>query len=141
MKKKIFLRILAFWIFLLSLCACAGSSSQTSIENASLYLDAGASQPTETYGWLDVFYCMVDISNPDPDAQIKASWVVVDTDRTRPNQVIKIEEKPADRDQVLFTLENYGNFWPTGDYRLYLYVNDREAQILEFKVVMAELPG
>jgi hypothetical protein len=141
MKKGVFLRVLAFWIFVLSLSACAGTNSRTSIENAALYLDAEASQPTDTYGWLDVFYCLVDISNPDPGTSIKASWVVVETDRTLPNLVIKIEEKPADRDQVLFTLHNYGNFWPTGDYRLYLYVNDREAQILEFKVVMAELPG
>ena len=65
---------------------------------------------------------------------MRASWVAVDTNRVAPNSVLKIDEIVPTSSPVVFELENAGNFWPTGYYKIYLYVNGKESEVIEFEV-------
>jgi len=48
--------------------------------------------------------------------------------------VIKIEEIVPTSSTVVFELQNEGNFWPTGQYKLYLYLDGKEMQVIDFDV-------
>ena len=134
-------RKLLFLLILTSLvCGCSVSTSDAYINNARLYMDLTGNQQTTTYDWLDVFYCVVHISDSTPETIIKASWIAVDTDRAEPNLVIKIEEKSASNSPVIFHLKNEGNFWPLGSYKLFLYLDGKLDQTIDFNVEAGELP-
>jgi len=137
-KGNCVLNLGLFLILLVS--ACSGKSSTARVENAGLFKDPAGNQSAEAYGWLDIFYCVVSVADPSPGTTVKASWVAVDTDRTSPNTVIKIEEKAVDSSPVIFELKNEGNFWPTGTYQVYLYLDGNFDRVIDFRVVPGDIP-
>ena len=102
--------ILSLLVFL---SACGGNSSSAIIDDAGLYVDPSGIHPTTTYGWLDVFYCVIHVSGATPDTAIKASWVAADTSRAEPDTVLKIEEKQISSSVVLSRMNLYLNFIKT----------------------------
>ncbi|MCD6423997.1 MAG: hypothetical protein J7L35_00690 [Anaerolineales bacterium] len=48
--------------------------------------------------------------------------------------MIKIEEIVLTSSTVVFKLENASNFWPTGQYKIYLYLDGKETQVIDFEV-------
>ena len=140
--KNINIQRLGFIILLFSLVltsACGGKSSSANIADAGLYFDPSGLQPTTTYEWRDVFYCVIHVSGATPETVVKASWVAVDTDRAAPNSVLKIEEKTAGVSPVIFKLENIGHIWPVGSYEVYIYLDGDLDRVLEFNVKEADL--
>lgn len=127
--------LLAAVILLFTCSACGSIATPTSITSAGLFLDPEGSQPTDKYDTLSVFYCLVSLDGLQSDTVLQVSWVAVDTDRTEPNFVIKIEEIRPSITTVLFQLQNEGNFWPVGTYKLYLYLDGKLDQEIEFEVI------
>ncbi len=123
-----------FLILLVLVSACGSSSTPTTIVSADLFLDPAGTQPTEKYDARAIFYCIVTLDQPAPETVLKASWVAVETNRSAPNLVIKIEEAIPTSSTVTFKLQNEGNFWPTGKYSVYLYINGKEADVIPFEV-------
>jgi len=125
---------LIFSIFLVFVSGCASSRNTTSILSAGLFLEREGTNSTEKYEARDIFYLLVNIDQPDSESVLRASWVAVDTNRLAPNSVISIDEITPTSSPVIFELENAGNFWPTGQYKVYLYVDGKESQVFEFEV-------
>ncbi len=119
--------------------SCGGDSSSAVIDHAGLYTDSSGTQPTTTYEWRDVFYCVISISDPAPNTIIQASWVAVETNRAEPNLVLKIDKKSVSGSPVIFELENIGHFWPVGTYQLFIYLDGTLDQILDFNVVDTDI--
>ncbi len=132
MKTKNSFFFLVILVVLIS--ACGSNSTPSTIVSAGLFLDPAGTQPTEKYDARAIFYCVVTLDQPAPETVLKASWVAVETNRSAPNLVIKIEEIEPSSSTVVFELQNEGNFWPTGNYKVYLYINDKEALVIPFEV-------
>jgi len=114
--------------------ACVPATDPSSLLSGGLFLDPDGSQPAGKYDARAVFYYIVTLDQPHPDSVLQASWVAVETNRADANYVIKIDEVTPIPDEVVFTLENEGNFWPTGQYRVYLYLDGVEIQTIDFEV-------
>ena len=131
-SKKLVLIFLIPLMLLINACGSVGNS--TIISSAGLYLDPEGMQPTEKFDARAIFYCKVTLEGSGPDTTLQASWVAVETNRAEPNTVVKIEEiKPSDS-TVVFKLQNESNFWPTGIYELYLYVDGNLDRVIQFEV-------
>jgi len=90
--------------------------------------------PADKYEARDIFYLIVTVDQALSDAVLRASWVAVDTNRLAPNSVISIDEITPTASPVIFELENAGNFWPTGQYKVYLFVDGKESTAIDFEV-------
>ena len=132
MKTKSSLLILS--IFLVIISSCGSADNSTVISSAGLFLDPEGTQPTEKYDARAIFYCIVILDQSIPDSTLRASWVAVETNRLAPNSVIKIDEIVPTSSTIVFKLQNDGNFWPTGHYKLYLYLDGKEIQEIDFDV-------
>lgn len=132
MKNKLLVIALAALSVLIS--ACAVPQNPTNLVSAGLYLDPEGNQPTEKYDARAVFYCIVTLDQLAPGTALKASWIAVETNRSASNFVIKIEEIVPTSPKVVFKLENAGNFWPTGKYKIYLYLDGNEIRDIDFDV-------
>lgn len=133
MNKKIFLLIIS--ILLIFPTGCVSSTSPTSISAAGLYLDPEGIQPTNIFDARSIFYYIVTLDQAAPDTTLKVSWVAVETNRSAPDYVIKIEEVVPDSSTVVFKLQNEGHFWPTGKYKVFLYLNGVETRVIDFEVL------
>ena len=132
MKYKLLVVSLIVLSFLGS--ACAGSQNPTRLVSAGLYLDPEGSQPTKIYDARAIFYCIVTLDQLAPATVIQASWVAVETNRSDETFVIKIEDLVPTSNTVVFKLENAGNFWPNGQYQVYLYLDGKETRVIDFEV-------
>ena len=114
--------------------ACSEIPARSSITSAGLFLDSEGTQPTDKYDARAIFYCTVTLDQPIPDSTLRASWVAIETNRLAPNSVIKIDEIVPTSPTAVFKLHNEGNFWPTGHYKLFLYLDGKEIQVIDFDV-------
>lgn len=128
------LLVLALITISILVSACAGSQNPTRLASAGLYLDPEGNQSTEKYDARAIFYCIVTLDQLAPGTALKASWVAAETNRSDQNFVIKIEEVVPTSAAVVFKLENAGNFWPTGRYKIYLYLDGKETHVIDFEV-------
>lgn len=125
--------ILALLVVLMS-ASCSGGPSADWVTGAGLYLSPDGAEPTSSYGWLDTFYLIVDLTNTPEDTEVQASWIAVDTNRAEPETVIKIDQQTALNSRLVFELKNEGNFWPVGAYQVNLYLNGKLIQEIKFEV-------
>lgn len=77
------------------------------------------------------------MANAPDDTTLRAVWTLVDgtdaTGKTLTNQ--KIDEKTVTGGGTAdFTLTNSSTTWPTGNYKVDIYMNDTLNQTLQFKV-------
>ncbi len=126
--------ILIISIFLIISSGCVSSANTTTVSTAGLYLDPEGTLPTDNFDARAVFYCIVTLDQPSPDMTLKASWVAVETNRSAPDYVIKIDEVVPTSSTVVFKLQNAGNFWPTGQYKVFLYLDGMETRVIDFDV-------
>ena len=69
-----------------------------------------------------------------PGPGLKTSWAAVEANRSDQKFVIKIEDVIPTSATVVLKLENAGSFWPTGHYKIYLYLDGKETQVIDFEV-------
>ena len=134
-RTLLFLAVCAALVVLL-LPACSFSTSTASISDATMARDEDGEKPTKTFSPDEPFYCIVELSNAPDDTKVRASWTAVKAEGAEPNT--KIDEASATSgggDQIQFNLSNQGP-WPTGDYKVDLYLNDAKnpTKTLAFKV-------
>ena len=132
MKTRLIL--ISFSILLVFIYGCVSPANQDMVNSAGLYHDREGLEPTNIYDARAVFYCVVILDEPIPDSTLRASWVAVDTNRLAPNSVLKIDEVTPTSSSVVFELQNQGNFWPTGSYRVFLYLDGKEIKAIDFEV-------
>jgi hypothetical protein len=130
----LFLPVCAAFL-VLALTACSFSASTANISSAKMARDQDGKQPTKTFSPDEQFYCIVELSNAPNDTKVRAEWVAVNVEGAKSNTEIDAAKTTSGSGQLQFNLSNQGP-WPTGDYKVDLYLNDakKPTKTLEFKV-------
>jgi hypothetical protein len=73
------------------------------------------------------------LPNAPDDTKVKAVWTAVSVEGADPNTLIDQTELTSGGGALTFNLSNAGP-WPTGQYKVELYLNDKLDRTLEFQV-------
>lgn len=131
MKKYKFQILIAVAVLMLTTLACGGSFSTAKITDA--YMSNG-SDKTTTFDQDETFYAIVELQNAPEDTTLKAVWIAVDVPDVEPDFVIDEASITANEDDTFtFDLSN-DSLWPTGDFKVDIYMNDKLERTLEFRV-------
>ena len=133
MKVKKFPMLLALMALILSTLACEFSASMANISDTWMSADEDGAERVTAFAQDSVFYAQVDLQNAPDDTTLKAVWIAVEVQDTEPNFMIDETELATGDGLVHFTLSN-DNLWPTGKYKVDLYINGELASTLEFEV-------
>jgi hypothetical protein len=133
MNAKKFPILLALALLLLAALACEFSASTAKIADAWMSTDEAGDARVTSFAQDADFYAQADLQNAPDDTALKAVWTAVDAQDTDPNLVINETELTTGSGLVHFTLSN-NNLWPTGTYKVELYMGDQLARTLEFEV-------
>ncbi len=117
----------------LAVLACGGSFSTANIKSAVLSADSSGSPETTVFAQDDIFYCVVELANAPDSTTLKAIWYAVNVEGTEPNLLIDQSELTLGDGMATFNLAN-DQLWPTGTYKVELYLNGELDQSLEFQV-------
>lgn len=130
-------RQLSVWFGLIaivaSMLACGGSFSTANIADAWTSADPDGNSRTTVYAQDSIFYAQVDLKNAPDDTALKAVWTAVSVQDTEPNLLINETEFTSGDGLVYFELSN-DNLWPTGSYKVDIYLNGELTKTLEFEV-------
>ena len=134
MKRQNILILAAIVMLVLAALACGGSISTANIASAKMTTDSDGAQETSVYAQDQTFYCIVELANTPEDTKLKAVWTGVELEGEQPNLLIDEAEMTAGNENVFtFNLTN-NQLWPTGKYKVDLYLNDKLDRTLEFTV-------
>lgn len=81
-------------------------------------------------------HLVAKLSEVAPGSMVKATWVAEKTDAAPPNYVIRSSEAKtgANTASATFTLAKPGGGWPTGSYRVDLFIDGQAAGKVPFIV-------
>jgi len=133
MKINKYTMLLALMALVLSALACEFSASTANIADAWMSTDEDGAERVTAFAQDAAFYAQVDLQNAPDDTTLKAVWTAVEAQDTEPNFVINETEFVTGSGQVHFTLSN-DNLWPTGKYKVDIYMSDQLTKTLEFEV-------
>jgi hypothetical protein len=123
---------------LLLLGACSGSSEPLKIDSVTLARDDGSGNPGETVTSFKptdhIFYATVNLNHLETGLKVKLSWIAVDAAGQAPNTTVAEKEFTGLVGNVIDGNVSLPNDWPTGKYRLDIYLNDKLAQSVDFNV-------
>jgi hypothetical protein len=125
--------VLILSVLVLITLACGFSASTANIKNAYMALDEQGTRTTTLYPQDSEFYCIVELANAPDDTTLKAVWTAVDVQDTEPNFTIDEVSITSSDGKIPFILTNDG-LWPTGKYKVDVYLNDELKQTLNFEV-------
>ena len=126
--------LIAIMIMILAALACGGSFSTAKISSAQLTADEAGTQATTVFAQDQTFYLIVELANAPEDTKLKAVWTAVEVEGEQPNLLLDQAEVTAGN-QNIFTFNMSNNqLWPTGKYKVDLYLNDVLDRTLEFEV-------
>jgi hypothetical protein len=132
--KKTPLRFMfAILTLMLASLACSFNASTAVIGDAWLSSDDGGNNRTTVFNQDAIFYAQVDLRNAPDDTKVKAVWVAIDARDVDPNLEITQTEMQSGSATLTFRMTN-DSLWPTGKYKVDLYLNDSLAQSLNFEV-------
>jgi hypothetical protein len=134
MKIHKFQILAIFGMMLLVALACGGSISTAKISSAIMTEDSDGTKETSVFAQDQTFYCIVNLANAPEDTKLKAVWTAVEIEGEQPNMLIDQAEMTSENQNVFtFNLTN-NQLWPTGKYKVDLYLNDKLDRTLEFEV-------
>jgi len=126
--------LLALAVLAVAALACGFSVSTANFQDAYMSADAAGTTPTSVYGPADVFYAIVDLANASDSTEVRAVWTAINVAGEAPNTLID-EVSIQSRDALLtFDLANTGMLWPSGTYKVDLYLNGDLETTLNFQV-------
>ncbi len=135
MKSKISI-LLAVLALIASTLAC-GVGGELSLENARMAFDSEGKNVTTAFSPSDVFYVVADLSNAPVGTVVDAKWAAVSVAGLAPNEVFYEQSLRNDEEgftgTVYFQLFN-DSLWPTGSYKVELYLNGALTQTVAFSV-------
>ena len=136
MQNKIAV-LMAVLALVISSLACALGNTELGLTNLRLAFDQDGNNPTTTFSTTDVFYAVAELANAPQGTKVEAKWIAVNAADTEPNlefqtQTLDITDERFNG-TIYFQLSN-DQGWPTGQYRVDLYLNGALAQSAEFSV-------
>ncbi|NWG06358.1 MAG: hypothetical protein HXY35_06685 [Chloroflexi bacterium] len=133
--KKLFPVLLAVLALVASSLAC--SLTELSLENARMAFDENGENVTSTYSSSDVFYAVADLNNAPTGTAVVAKWIAVNIEGEEPGSVFQEQTLDITEDSftgtIYFQLSNDSG-WPSGDYKVELYLNGTLTQSVSFNV-------
>jgi hypothetical protein len=136
-RKQIHLSLAVISLIAAAL-ACNFLVSTAKIDNVRLARDEKGEQATTSFGQQDTFYLLGDLKNAPSNTKLKAVWTGVEVQDNPPDTVIDQKELVIGDGTFTFSLVNNNPLWPTGKYKVDLYLNDKLDQTLEFQVEQTE---
>ena len=132
MNKRSVLIGLVIGVLVLATLACEASASTANITSATLTSDSAGVTPTTSFAPDQTFYCAVVLANAPDTTKVKAVWYSVDDAGT----ATKFAEKEivGSGSPIIFNASNTAGAWPTGKYRVEVYLNDKLDKTLDFSV-------
>ena len=125
--------ILVLIALLFASLACEFSASTANIAEAWMSADEAGEQRVTSFAPDEIFYAQVDLQNAPDDTVLKAVWTAVEAQDTDPNLYLTETEFTSGSDLIHFTLSN-DNLWPTGTYKVEIYLNGTLTETIEFAV-------
>jgi len=135
--KNTYVVLLAVLSLVVSSLACAFGNTELGLTNLRMAFDQDGNNPTTTFAPGDIFYAVADLANAPQGTKVEAKWTAVSAADTEPNlefqtQTLDISEESFSG-TIYFQLSN-DEGWPTGQYKVDLYLNGALAQTAEFSV-------
>ena len=134
MKRKQVLLFFAAALLIFASSACSFSASTANIKDAVLTTDPEVGEPTAVFTPDQTFYLVVELANAPDDTVLKSTWVAAAVEDVDPDFVIDEVEITTGLPIVTFDLANEYS-WPTGLYRVDLYLNGELDLSLDFRVL------
>ncbi|HRN51688.1 MAG TPA: hypothetical protein PLC52_10435 [Anaerolineales bacterium] len=134
MKNVNFKVLLAIGVLAIAALACGFSANTANFEQAYMSADAAGTAPTSVYGANDVFYAIVDLANASDSTEVRAVWTAINVAGESPNTLIDEVSIESGDALLTFDLANTGMLWPTGTYKVDLYLNGELETTLNFQV-------
>ncbi|MCJ7514295.1 MAG: hypothetical protein MUO23_15190 [Anaerolineales bacterium] len=118
----------------LAALACGGSITTANISGAVLSPDASGSPETSVFAPdQQTIYLLVELANAPEDTSVKAVWTAVEAEGVEPNFQIDETSLTSGDGTLTFELSNDLQ-WPTGSYKVDLYLNDKLDRTLPYEV-------
>jgi hypothetical protein len=132
LNKRTLLISFAIGMLVLASLACDASVSSATITSATLTTDSAGATATTTFTPDQTFYCAVVLANAPDTTKVKAVWYTVDAAAA----ATKIAEKEivGSGSPIIFNASNSAGPWPSGNYRVEVYLNDKLDKTLDFAV-------
>lgn len=124
---------LALAMVVSALLACSFNASTANIKDVTMARDAEGQAPTTTFAQDDTFHCLVQLANAPDETTVKAAWTAVEAEGVEPHFFIDETELTTGSGQLHFNLSN-DNLWPTGKYKVDLYLNGKLSRTVDFTV-------
>lgn len=134
MKKALFLALIALVSLLASAC---GSSEPVAIESVTLSRDDGSGSPGETVTAFSpsdrVFHATIQLNRIETGLKVKLAWIAVDAGGAQ-NELIDESEFTGLAVNTINGQIELPQDWPTGKYRLDIFLNDELKRSVDFTV-------
>ncbi len=134
MKKTV---VITSFLLLFLLAACGGdgevSFSTANIAAVRMTKDREGAQATTTFAPEDTFFLQVNLANAPDSTAVKAAWTAVNVAGAEPNTLLDNVELTGGSGELTFDLVNDGP-WPTGNYKVDVYLNGELDRTVEFSV-------
>jgi hypothetical protein len=120
--------LLACVVIVAAMLACSSLSTSTTptVSNIRMATDESGKTPTSSYAPSDPFYVFADLSGLVKGAVVQAKWYAVNAEGVDANSEINTSEYTYEDgvSYVYFQLTTSdGGDWPTGSYRVDLYLD------------------
>ncbi len=126
--------LLALLLVALLSLACSFSVSTANFGETYLARDPDGNDRATRFSPTDAVYVIADVRNVPSGTRVKAVWIAEQAEGVSPNY--KIDETELNMEQSgKATFSFSGIVWPTGSYKVELYINDELKQTLNFQVV------
>ena len=126
-------RVFMSMLFLSVALACSGNFSTAELSPAHMAFDEAGTRPTSVFGPSDTFYCISDLAYASEGTAVKASWYAVAVEGASANTFLDESTLVTGSNSVHFHISNNGQ-WPSGQYKVVLYLNEVFDQEVSFSV-------
>ncbi len=132
MNKRFLMIGFAIGMLLLSSIACEASASTANITSVTLTADPASGAETTSFTPDQTFYATVVLANAPDSTKVKAIWYSVD----EAGAATKLADKEivGSGSPINFNAANNAGPWPTGNYRVEIYLNDTVNKTIDFSV-------
>jgi hypothetical protein len=136
MKNKYMVPFAVFALVVSSL-ACSFGNTELGLTNLRMAFDQDGKNVTTTFSPTDIFYAVADLANAPQGTKVEARWTAVNAADTEPNLEFQTQNLDITEESfsgtIYFQLSN-DEGWPTGQFKVDLYLNGALAQTAEFSV-------
>jgi hypothetical protein len=132
MKRHHLLLGSATWLAAAAFAGCEARCSTANIHKAFMAKDAAGTQPTTAYAPGDEFWCVVHLANAPDSTEFRAALVAVET--TGGNAKDIVDFKLTTGSAVIPVHLTLPNPWPTGKYKVELYLDGKLVRTVDFQV-------